>query len=359
MRNPIDPKIDCVFKALLGAEPNRRLLVHFLNAVLGTDLATPVVEVEILNPYNEREFLDDKLSIVDVKTRDALGRVFQVEIQLLVVQDLLARILYGWADLYSGQIKEGQGYGELKPTYSIWLLGETLVREVPGYAHRFRMRDEQGRALIDHGGIYLLELCKFARAHAHAHAEDVANELERWLRFFTEAERLDADALPDWMQTEEMQQAMSTLKAFTEKERAYHAYQARQNFLRQERSTQRRMAELTAAEEHARTQLERAHMEAEQAQMEAEQARMEAEQARMQAEQARMESEQARMQAEQARMQAEQARMQAEQAHLESGQARIQAEQALIQMEREREEKEQALAEIERLERLARNHPSQ
>ena len=87
MRHPIDPKIDCVFKALLGAESNRRLLIHFLNAVLGADLASPVVEVEILNPYNEREFLDDKMSIVDVKARDGQQRVFQVEIQLLAVTD--------------------------------------------------------------------------------------------------------------------------------------------------------------------------------------------------------------------------------------------------------------------------------
>lgn len=36
---------------------------------------------------------------------------------------------------------------------------------------------------------------------------------------------------------------MSTLKAFSEKERAYHAYQARQNYLRQERSIQRALNE--------------------------------------------------------------------------------------------------------------------
>ena len=37
MRHPIDPKVDCVFKALLGAESNRDLLIHFLNAVLGAE----------------------------------------------------------------------------------------------------------------------------------------------------------------------------------------------------------------------------------------------------------------------------------------------------------------------------------
>ena len=73
MRHPIDPKIDCVFKALLGAESNRALLIHFLNAMLGNALPEPVVEVRILNPYNEREFLADKLSVVDVKACDQSG----------------------------------------------------------------------------------------------------------------------------------------------------------------------------------------------------------------------------------------------------------------------------------------------
>jgi hypothetical protein len=30
MKHQIDPKIDCVFKALLGSEENRNLLVHSL-----------------------------------------------------------------------------------------------------------------------------------------------------------------------------------------------------------------------------------------------------------------------------------------------------------------------------------------
>ena len=85
MDHPIDPKTDCVFKALLGAEDNRDLLIHFLNAILGRDLPSPVTQVDILNPYNEREFVTDKLSIVDVKARDDHARLYQAEIQLAVV----------------------------------------------------------------------------------------------------------------------------------------------------------------------------------------------------------------------------------------------------------------------------------
>ncbi len=66
-----------------------------------------------------------------------------------------------------------------------------------------------------------------------------------------EAERFDETTLPDWMHTAEMRQAMSTLNAFSEKERAYHAYQARQEFLRQQRGIQRELDEERAAKEAA------------------------------------------------------------------------------------------------------------
>ena len=127
---------------------------------------------------------------------------------MLLHPDLPARILYTWADLYTQQLQSGQEYGQLRPTWSIWLLGDTLLPDDPAYAHRYRLRDERGHGFIDHGGINLFELSKFA-------ATEVATEEQRWLRFFKEGERLDADHLPHWMQTVEMRQAMSTLKAFS------------------------------------------------------------------------------------------------------------------------------------------------
>ncbi len=50
MRHPIDPTVDGVFRALFGAEANRDLLIHFLNAVLAADLPAPITAVELLNP---------------------------------------------------------------------------------------------------------------------------------------------------------------------------------------------------------------------------------------------------------------------------------------------------------------------
>lgn len=251
MRHPIDPTVDCVFKALLGSEENRNLLVHFLNAILGADLPQPVVTVEILNPFNEREFLGDKLSVVDVKARDERQRQYQAEVQLLTHRDLPARMLYTWADLYGKQIKAGESFARLMPTFSIWLLGAVLLPDRPGYLHRFRLRDDAGLPLVEHGGIWVLELPKFAATEVH-------NEAERWLRFFREAPTLDETDLPDWMNTPQMRQAMSTLRAFSDKERAYDAYQARQNYLREQASIQEELADLRAEREAERAAKEAA-----------------------------------------------------------------------------------------------------
>ena len=103
---------------------------------------------------------------------------------------------------------------------------------------------------------------------------------------------------------------MTTLKAFSDKERAYHVYQARQDFLRQQRSIQRELDD-----ERAARAVERAAREVER-------------------------------QAKEAALQAREAERQAKEAALQAQQDALQAQEA------ERQAKEAALAEIERLKAL-------
>jgi predicted transposase/invertase (TIGR01784 family) len=235
MKHKIDPKVDCVFKAILGTAENRNLLIHFLNAILKDELPAPICHVDILNPYNEKEFLSDKLSIVDVKARDEFERLYQVEIQMVSSVYLPDRIAYNWADIYAGQLQSGQQYDALKPTYAIWLLGEILLQNDEQYVHNFKLRDTLGATLNNHGGIWLLELDKF-------HTQHIDSEDKRWLKFFSDGAKLDDEKLPDWMITTEMKQAMNTLRVFSEKEHEYDRYRARQEYIRI-RETERSLLE--------------------------------------------------------------------------------------------------------------------
>ena len=56
-------------------------------------------------------------------------------------------------------------------------LAEDLIKDDVGYARDYQLRDPQGRALIAHGGIWLLELNKYA-------GEPIKTEQQRWLKFF-------------------------------------------------------------------------------------------------------------------------------------------------------------------------------
>jgi len=168
---------------------------------------------------------------VDVKVRDSQQQFYQIEIQLCSYASLSSRILYNWADIYAQQLVSGDSYSSLQPTYSIWLLAEDLIKEDTQYMHHFMFRDKQGQALNNHGAICLLELNKF-------HAEKIEHDEQRWLNFFKEGKSLKQEALPNWMDTEEMRQAMSTLSLFSEKERQYDKYQARQEYLREQRALQ-------------------------------------------------------------------------------------------------------------------------
>jgi len=105
------------------------------------------------------------------------------------------------------------------------------------------MRDDQGNTFTEQGGIWVLELKKF-------NADKIESEDQRWLKFFKEGDTLDDNILPDWMITKEMQQAMSTLTRFSEKELAYYRYQARQDYLRQQSTIQHELdsANKSAAE---------------------------------------------------------------------------------------------------------------
>ena len=59
MKHKINPTIDCVFKAILGSEENKNLLIHFLNAVLELTKGSLIEEIILNNPYNDREFIGD------------------------------------------------------------------------------------------------------------------------------------------------------------------------------------------------------------------------------------------------------------------------------------------------------------
>jgi predicted transposase/invertase (TIGR01784 family) len=267
MKHSVDPMVDCVFKAILGSNEHINLLQNFINSVCQDEFHSPISNLTIINPYNEKDFLTDKMSIVDVKAIDDAGNIFQIEIQLFVSESLKQRMLHNWAEIYSRQLKEGDSWGKLKPVISIWLVNKAVFRNFDGFHSHFSFYDDKNNLkLTEHANIHIIELCKWNKSQ-------VENDLDRWTRFFREGKELSDKHLPQYMQTKEMGQAMAILKQFSEKERAYDRYRSRINYLRDQ---------ITMEEEKEQARLEKE--QAEEAKLKAEDDKNKAEEAKIKSE---------------------------------------------------------------------------
>src|SRR5213595_1126111 len=122
----IDPTVDFAFKHLLGRESTRPILINVVDSVLNPAPGFHIKDLELLNPFNPKETLDDKLSILDIKARDQSGRQFNIEMQMLARRDYEKRILYYGCRLHQQQLHEGEDYRTLKPTISISFLDHVL-----------------------------------------------------------------------------------------------------------------------------------------------------------------------------------------------------------------------------------------
>ena len=179
MKYFIDPTIDCVFKKILAAIGHEKLLLDFLNSILKP--IAKIMRIVVQNPYNEKDYLKDKLSIVDIKAQDEKGNTYQIEVQVATPEFLAYRMmtmdgrmsqvhgwtgatLANWGDIYQGQLTEGVGFSDLKPVISIWLLTSNLIKHSDSCHHHFECYDRYHDVLLsNHMAIHVLELAKWSK----------------------------------------------------------------------------------------------------------------------------------------------------------------------------------------------------
>ncbi len=173
----IDPKVDFAFKMVFGNPKHTRITIHFLNSIL--QLPEPIDWVEILNPIQDKDRGEDKLSVLDVLARDRSGHQYNIEMQTTLPTDLPRRLTYYNCLNYVRQIHEGSPYLDLRPAISICVLDRVLFRDVGQYHRSFRLRADQLDPVFTNDlQFHLLELPKFTPA-----SDNVGElpPLERWL----------------------------------------------------------------------------------------------------------------------------------------------------------------------------------
>ena len=177
----LDPKADLTFKKVFGEHPD--LVISLLNALLPLD--KPEEEVQSIE-YLPAELVPDnplrKNSIVDVRCKDARGRQFIVEMQMVWSKEFQNRVLFNASKAYVRQLDKSNDYDLLQPVYSLNLVNDIFEPDMEPYYHYYRMvHYERTDKVIDGLHLIFIELPKFK---PHNYSEKKMQVL--WLRFLTE-----------------------------------------------------------------------------------------------------------------------------------------------------------------------------
>jgi predicted transposase/invertase (TIGR01784 family) len=191
----INPKIDLAFKKLFGSEENKDLLIGLINSII--EPKDKIEDVTLRNPYNLADYLQDKMSILDIKAVDEKGVVFNVEMQIGKDLNFDKRSIYYWSKLVTEQLSEGMMYRQLNKTISINILDFNIIANDNGYHNRYKILNEAtGKSdnLHDMFEMHYLELKKFKKDF-----HDIGKAIDRWILFLNKFSKLDKRNLPQEM----------------------------------------------------------------------------------------------------------------------------------------------------------------
>ena len=209
----LSPKLDVVFQALFGEIGSERITKKFLEAIL----ERKIEEVDLSgNIVLRRENVEDKMGVLDVIAKINNNEYANIEMQVADKDNLLERILYYWARVYTRNIKKGEDYIELKKTIEI-LIVDFEIKQLKklGYHSKWKIIEEKDRKLIltDDLEIHIIEINKIKKLTE----KEKNKELVKWIYFLEEP---DGEKVKEYMKSDSgIKEAKGKLETMSEDER--------------------------------------------------------------------------------------------------------------------------------------------
>lgn len=186
----IDPLTDFGFKRLFGTDPNKDLLIDFLNEVFRGKREI----VDLI--YNKQEHSGDTRYeggvVFDLLCTGQNGEKFLIEVQRGKQENFEDRAMFYMSRLISEQAPRGGRRSwnyDLTPVYLVALLEDFVLDGTPKgeYVHHIMLRHEDTKQLFYDGlSFTYIELRKFVKTEA-----ELESDLDRWLYLLKNMSRLD------------------------------------------------------------------------------------------------------------------------------------------------------------------------
>ena len=116
---------DVAFQLVFGKPGNERITKKLIEDLLGIEIESLTLNT---NKRMYGDFIDDKMSRLDVKAVLNDGTKVLIEMQIATYNELPERFLYYWGKGYTEDLKGGDQYKDLRKTISIIILVNNLPR---------------------------------------------------------------------------------------------------------------------------------------------------------------------------------------------------------------------------------------
>lgn len=310
---------DWALKRLLRNEATFPVLEGFLSELLRDEIKIiKMIETESLS-----ESADSKVTRVDMKVRDHLGRQILIELQHTRQGDFLQRMLYYASQAVSGSLSKGKSYSDVERVVSINIvyfdvgIGSDYVyvgrNEFRGMHLQdvLRLTEEQKRVF---GCDQVAEIFpEYYILRVNRFNDQVRDALDEWMYF------LKNENIPDDFDAKGLQQAKEELDVLKLPDAERRKYERFQDDLHQQASLY---------EEHVGKWIE-SQKKLEKSQQELEKTEQQLEKTEQELEEERRQKEEVQQQLEEARRQKEKLSDHALQALMSAGMSKAQACQAL------------------------------
>ncbi len=159
----INPKYDFIFKDLFGNENNIEEVSAFLKSILDIP-AEEYGQITFLPTATRKRRKDEKQGIVDIRLKTKMGKIVNIEVQVLDRIGFEKRVLFYNAKMMTGQISAGEDYSKINKTISIIITTDfEILKDVnaKNYWHTFHFCDKnKGVVFSDLQEIHTIELRK-------------------------------------------------------------------------------------------------------------------------------------------------------------------------------------------------------
>ena len=182
---------DYVFKRIFGKKGNEDITRSFIEAV--TSEYYEDINLED-TPILERDLLENKMGILDVKVVANEINDIDIEMQVTKSEHIAERILWYWAKMYASSIEKGEGYSSTKRAICIMIADFKVERlkEIENYHTKWNIREEEKRDIIltDKLEIHIIELAKLKD-------KDSKEKLKEWCKFIKAPESVGESTMKE------------------------------------------------------------------------------------------------------------------------------------------------------------------